>query len=63
MCNLAPFQRECEFDDFQHDLICCNANHLHEAIYRLLKTSPVVGKFIPEYQCPAFMPKEGVRNE
>lgn len=59
MCDIAPFQMKCKYDDFKHDLTCCQAHYLCQALSNMYQLIPIVREFIGEYHCPDFEPKVG----
>ena len=59
MCDIAPFQMKCEYDDFQHDLFCCRSHHLCQAFNNLYRSIPIVKEFVSEYHCPDFERQAG----
>ena len=59
MCDISPFQMKCEYDDVQHDLICCGVHHLYQALSNIYQSIPIVREFVGEYHCPDFEPKRG----
>lgn len=63
MCDIAPFQMECENDEFKHDLMCCRASYLRQAWNNFLTAIPILGRFVSAYHCECFEMKGGVNNE
>lgn len=57
MCDIAPFQMECENEEFKCDLIVCAVANLNQAVNNLLTEIPIVGMFIRPYHCGAFRVK------
>lgn len=52
MCELAPGKAECALERF--DLTICYAHKLVSATTDFKQTIPIVGKRIPDYECPRF---------
>lgn len=44
----------CLYREYKDDLICCNVNHLHFAFREMLKSLPLIGKDIHDYECKAY---------
>lgn len=44
----------CLYREYKDYLICCNANHLHFAFREMLKSLPLIGKDIHDYECKAY---------
>lgn len=52
MCDIAPFQMKCAFED--GDLMVCACHKLSYAVTELKQGIPFLGKFVPDYHCPHF---------
>lgn len=52
MCDIAPFQMKCVYEDF--DLTVCAVNKLCFALTELKQSIPFFGKYVSEYRCPHF---------
>lgn len=63
MCDIAPFQMECEYDEYKHDLLCCVVCLLKQAFYNLLTEIPIVKIFVQPYHCEMFRMKGGGGDE
>ena len=61
MCELAPFQMECENDEFKHKLRCCSVYHFRQALNNFNSTLPIIGRFVEPYHCEGFKPKGGAK--
>ena len=61
MCEIAPFEMECEFDDHKNDLVCCRSCmisfYLQQLVFRLPIVGKVFEKYEKKYECPYFEPK------
>lgn len=55
MCNLAPGQAKCILEKF--DLTSCHVHELSCAVTELQQALPIIGRHIPDYECPDYEPE------
>ena len=41
----------CAYKRHKDELVCCAANELHNALNKLFKGIPVLGKYVETYKC------------
>lgn len=46
--------RTCLDREYKEDLTCCQCNHIAFAFRELLKSLPMIGKYIPDYECKGY---------
>lgn len=62
MCDVAPFGMECQNEEYKHQLMCCQVNHLSLHLQELRFSIPLIGKIFEEcenkVECVYFEPKQ-----
>jgi hypothetical protein len=62
MCDIAPFQMECIYEEYKDKLISCNVCHLGQALNELWLQTPIIKHFVEPYHCPNFEIKRSDNN-
>ncbi len=62
MCDIAPFQMECDLEEHKEKLMSCNICRLHWALNELWSQVPIVKHLVVPYKCPNFRIKRRADN-
>ena len=62
MCDIAPFQMECTYEEYKDKLTSCAVSHLCQAFNELYLQLPIVKHFVKPYHCPNFQNKRSYNN-
>lgn len=60
MCEIAPFQMRCEYED--HDCVRCASEKIRFALVEAVGSIPILGYFTKSYRCEMFMPSKEERE-
>lgn len=55
--------RTCLDREYKDDLMCCQCNHISFAFRELLKSIPIIGKYVPDYECKGYEMDKGADSE
>lgn len=54
MCECAPLYTQCEYDEYKNELFCCTVHRFYFHLTMLEQSIPLIGKWIPDYECSDF---------
>ena len=63
MCDIAPFQMECDLEEYKEKLTSCAVCHLCQAFNKLWSQTPIIKHFVVPYKCPNFRIKRSAEDD